>query len=831
MSPVRGARWSDALLSDIRFALRYFARHKAIVSIIVVVLALGTGANTLIFSIFQAEFMRPAPAVPDDAAHSRFVGRQRITTTGTWETRLFTYSELQALAARHDLFSEITGWTRDEVILGGDSVSARGVGAQFVTPNFFRVVGTPLVAGQGFLMDATGEADRTAVLSYAMAGQLYGEPAGAIGHTVLVNEVPIRIVGVAPYRFQGALKNMDEPSLWLPMSARADVIRISPRWLQDDASIGLMARMAPGAQREQATALARQVVNNTLPDSASRVGMARTADVLGLLEPMRGADYYEVLMAIGAIAVIGILVLLVAWMNVSSLMVAAAVSRRHEIAVRLSLGASRGRLLRQLVTESSLLALAGGAVGLLMAWWTLTYMMKTEIDGVNLTPDLKTFAFTFGIALVSGLLFGLSPALHATRGVAAALRDSAAGTSPRSRLQRTFVGAQIMLSQPLLVVLGAMIALVISDYKPLAEGMSRYVINIAVRPLAKGGAPSQTSEAVDSLIPRIAQQPEVVAAVPAANAFTIRGIRPPDGARADSFPRIVHVEGTAPGWFGVLDVPLLLGRDVTWSDTAATDFPVVIGSDLARAVWGGENPVGRTIVSPPLNGPGMRQDSIAMTIVGVYDASHQLPGMVFNGATARSNSPYRAYTATGKHWRRDRILVRTRAPAEPFLTRLQEFVRATAPSLPVTSMRTLEQINHQEYLVTVRMAMLAGAGGALAMLLASLGLYGVVSLAVQQRRREIGIRIAVGAEPGRVARMFLASGVKVSVVALLLGLPLSIAGLKVALSQAIIIAPGVNAYLIGVVIAMLLIAVAAGATWLPARRAAQVDPATTLRVD
>src|SRR5687768_4563436 len=217
----RGARWMDAVAGDMRFALRYFARHKAIVVIIVAVLALGTGANTLIFSIFQAEFMRPAPTVPDVEAHTRFIGRERLTTTGRWERRLFSYADFQSFAERRDLFSDITAWTADDVILGGDSTSARGVGAQFVTTNYFRVVGTPLVAGAGFAPDAAGGGDKTAVIAYAIAEQLYGNPASAVGRRILVNEIPVRIVGVVPRRFQGALRNMDEPALWIPMSARA----------------------------------------------------------------------------------------------------------------------------------------------------------------------------------------------------------------------------------------------------------------------------------------------------------------------------------------------------------------------------------------------------------------------------------------------------------------------------------------------------------------------------------------------------------------------------------------------------------------------------------
>jgi hypothetical protein len=270
----------------------------------------------------------------------------------------------------------------------------------------------------------------------------------------------------------------------------------------------------------------------------------------------------------------------------------------------------------------------------------------------------------------------------------------------------------------------------------------------------------------------------------------------------------------------------MLGRDVALADSAAANRPVVIGSDLARKLWENENPIGRTLASPIIL-PG--QDSISMTVVGVYDATRRLPGMTWNGGTARTDAPARIFTARDKQWRHDRILVRTRGPAAPFLAELERFIRAKAPSLPVTGMRTLAQADKQVYRDTVQMAALAGAGGALALLLASLGLYGVVSLSVQQRTREIGIRIAVGALPMQVARMFLASGVRVSGLALILGLPLSVAALHVALLQGLVIAPGVNPYVIGSGIAMLLLAVAAAATWLPARRAAMVDPATTLR--
>jgi putative ABC transport system permease protein len=364
--------------------------------------------------------------------------------------------------------------------------------------------------------------------------------------------------------------------------------------------------------------------------------------------------------------------------------------------------------------------------------------------------------------------------------------------------------------------------------------VSRRVIAVDVR-ASQQGSPGQRPAVVDSLVPRIAERPEVEDAVPDATGFGIRGVVAPDRVArhgpADTVPTVVTLEGAAPGWFALVGVPIALGRDVSFADTidAGAARPVVIGSDLARALWGQQNPIGRTLVSPPL--PGWKQDSIAMTVVGVYDAARSMPGMTWKGGAARGDEPVRVYTARGKQWRHDRFLVRTRGPAAPFLPELQRLIRARAPSLPVTSMLTLAQADEREYVEMMKMIVAAGAGGMLALLLASLGLYGIVSLAVRQRTREIGIRIAVGAEPMQVARMFLTSGVRVSLAALALGLPLSIAALAIGLAEGVVIAPQVNPYLIGAVIGCLLLGVAAAATWIPARRAAVVDPATTLRME
>ncbi|MGH7678390.1 MAG: ABC transporter permease [Gemmatimonadaceae bacterium] len=817
----RGARLITELAGDLRFAFRYFARNKLTVAIIVSVFALGIGANTALVTAIQSQFQRPGPAVPDDG-QVWILGRERATPTARWRYRTFSYAELRELAARRETFTHVAGWLAHDVVLNpADSIGPRGVRAHFVTPNYFATLGVGVVAGTSLTTAADDGADMSAVMSFAMAERLYGTPARAVGQRVLVNDVRVRVIGLAPPAFQGALRHMDRPALWIPVSARADIARVPPSWLTDHAVLEAFGRLAPDVSEKQAAATTQLVIARTLPDSAGRVGMARTALVISLHSMLPGDETREAILIFSLLGFVALLLLLVTCTNVSSLMVAAAVARRHEIAVRLSLGASRARLLRQLLTESTLLAVAGGVAGLTVFWWLLRlFSLHGTIDGDNVMPDLRTFAYTMAIAVGTGILFGLSPALHATRtGAGNALRDSGAGASRRSRLQRGFVVAQIVFSQPLLLMLGVTLSMVIAEYQPMHPELSQRVTKVTFRPLAQTGAPEHRRDAVDSLIPRIAAHPEVIGVVPEATWYLSRGFAAHDSvgpaAKGRSYTTLT-VEGTAPGWFALLDVPILLGRDVSFADTASTDWPVVIGSDLARTLWGNAHPIGQTLESPG------KADSIRMTVVGVYDSER---------ATTRGTEQVRVFTAHGKEWRRDALLVRTRGAAEPFMGELRRVIRDRAPGLPVTGMRTIAQVDADERRATIAVSALVSAGGALALLLASLGLYGVIALAVRQRTREIGIRIALGARPVRVARMFLASGVRLGGVALLIGMPLSIVMLKLLLSQAELLAPKVNSWLIGAVVAVALLAVSAAATWVPARRASLVDPATTLRTE
>jgi putative ABC transport system permease protein len=331
------------------------------------------------------------------------------------------------------------------------------------------------------------------------------------------------------------------------------------------------------------------------------------------------------------------------------------------------------------------------------------------------------------------------------------------------------------------------------------------------------------SAVADTLPQFLMQHPDVIGAAPYPVVIDNGWVVPAAGPRA-----IVNLQGAAPGWLDVAGIPILAGRDVAFADTTGTKtIPVVIGSDFAKAVWGNTSPIGRTIGPPELR--NMEAAEMTMTVVGVFDATQRIPGSSFSAP--QETAIFRAFTARDKKWSRYSVLVRTRPAGQPLIEDLRQLIRSRAPSLPITRIVTYEQIDAEQYAESVYVSLLMGGCGIFALLLSSLGLYGVVSLAVQQRTHEIGIRIAVGANPGRVTTMFLKSGVKVCAVALLIGLPLSMFALRIAEGEGLVIGPRINVWAIGAGIAILLVGVAAGATWVPARRASRVDPALTLRAD
>jgi predicted permease len=817
----RGTRFVESLVADVRFAFRQFARRPLMATTIILVLALGIGANSAVFSFIQAFTVRPAPAVPKDAAHVRVYGLEQRAQTARWQYRDFTYPELTALEARKETFANVAGWNQQEVIFGPDSTNIRrSVLGEFVTPGYWRALGVS-VTGPGFAEAQHGVEDVAVVMSHMLAAELFdtlapalsGANVSPVGRRLIVNDIPVRIVGVAPDRFQGALADHGRPHLWFPMSSRSSLTRIAPTWV-NESQIDLFARLAPGVSAEQATAVVRSVVAQHVPDSVTNAGWKRSAEVLPMPGPVPAVIGDDNLIAFSAISLVAILILLVACTNVSSLLVAAAVGRRHEIAVRLSMGAPRGRVLRQLVTESGILALAGGSMGLLLYWWFIS-VAATRVH-MDLSPDLVTVGFTMVFALSTGILFGLSPALHATKaGVGTALRDSGAGTTRRSKLQGTFVVAQIVFSQPLLLLLAVILTEVAGDQRAVSTAGDR-VISAWIRPMDISGGYTNRFPAVDTLAIRLATQPGIERVVHEASGFTIRNVVVEN--TSDAY-RVV-IEGTEPGFFAIQNAPIVLGRDVAYTDTASTDYAIVIGSNVARKFFGDANPIGRRLTSVQVK-EGVR-DSIAMNVVGVYDATQP---------TTRDGATDRIFTATGHRWRHDVLLIRTVGPADAYVPTLRTFLRTNSTTTAVREMQTIAQEAAEDSKVSKQIMAMAIGAAVLALAIASIGLFAVVALSVGQRTKEIGIRIALGGRPWRVAGAFFAAGLRLCAIGIAIGLPVSIAALKVLMSIEVLLAPDFSTPVVGIGIATVMLVVASAATWFPARRAAVVDPTLALRAE
>jgi predicted permease len=831
---IRGARWIESCVADVRFAVRHFSRTPITAITLVLVLSLGIGVNSAVFSVLYAFIMRAPPGVAADESLVRVRGTVLLRVRGRLVPRGLSGPELNAIAAHNETFASVAGWVPVPMMLDlGDGGKLRALRGHFVTPNYFATLGVRTAIGPGLPAVRTDDApgaELAVVIGHSL-WQRFGADTAMIGRIVRVNGVAVRVAGVAPPKFQGPMAGPDLGAyLWMPLAARAQLVRSTAYALasRDSTLLQAVARLTPNSTTETATGVARGVAAAWAPtDTAAWVpGNARaarnaaqySADVVPLSGVTDLGGEYLVGFALAATG--ALLILLITCTNVSALLVGAGVARRREIAIRLSLGASRGRLVRQLVTESSLIALAGGALGL-MVYWSIFKWMAWEFGDDGLGPDLSTVAFTALIALGTGIIFGLSPALNATRlDVSNALKNAGSGATSRTRLQRAFIVAQICLTQPLLIGLVLVMGIARSEYgtarkdDPLADRLTRIYFNTGGD--GHTATPNDKHARVREVMDRVAQLPGVERVVQEAADYEQADFRVPAadrgiGARADETVR-ARLDYAPPGYLAFRAIPLVRGRDIIASDTIGREWPVVIGNDLARNFWGHADPIGmRLEIASQFTG----------VVVGVFDTSH-----------VAVRGEVHVYTAHGGWWWKNMYLIRSRGPGSAIIPDVRQLVRASIPDIQVYDLRTLEQMQREDrHDVKVISASAAG-GGALALLLASIGLYGVVSLSVRQRHREIGIRVALGARPRQVITMFFTSGLRLSALGIVLGLPLSAVALHLLVST-FAGRYSDTTWLVGgaVVVALAIIVVASLATWIPARRAAGVDPLVAIRVE
>lgn len=814
----RGREWLDTLAGDLRFALRHFSRRRFTTATIVAVLSLGIAIHAFELTLLRIVTVRPPAGISSDEPLARVRGLVRPVDQPEWSGRWMPYPEVQRFAALDGVFSSVAASTVSRVVIGSGA-DERAATVHFVNDEYFRTLGVGVRLGPGLPHAGGATGDLTAVVSDQMWDRVLGRP-DSVGQSIVVNGRQVRIAGVAPPRFLGPVPG-DNPGLvlWMPLASRPIVLAASGATAfalasPDSQLFEVVGRLRDGVTADEATTLARvasAAVTGamTQPTSATAPRIRYDADVV-YLRGITDVDS-DLPLVTGIWAVISILVLLVVCTNVSGLLAASAATRGHEIAVRLSLGASRQRIVRQLLTESCLLSLAGGIGGVVVYWGAFRGATRVFSEAQYYAPDMPTFALTLLSAIGVGMLFGLTPALHAVRaGVRRTLSASGPGVTGPSRLQRVLVAAQITFTQPLLVGIGMLVgALLMMTPKQLPEAVQEQVLKFSINSASLGEADARTA-ALQRMLTHIRETPGVVDVAPEASKrfemkFAVPGT---DSARGREIKAGYYL--AKPGYFKVLDVPLLGGDDRVAGDSVRT---IVIGADVARSLFGEGNAVGRYLEGAP-----PREERHRYLVTGVYDS--RLIG--------ESDEPV-VYRMVREAWP-DRYVVRTSRPAADLMIPIRSAIRAELPTTPIESWATLadhqasqgKQARLGVLVITVTVTIV--------LLISCIGLYGVVSLAVTQRQREIGIRMALGARAREVVSLFYRSGMKLTLTGLALGLPISLAGgflIESIENNGLQGQP--NMLLVGAGVGGVMLIVASLATVFPASQAATVDPVSVLR--
>jgi predicted permease len=812
----RGTLWLDTLLADVRFALRHFARRPVTTFVMFLILAVGMTITSLLFSWVHMFATQPPAAmtVQNDLVRIRALDGY----PDDMGYRRFEEEEFQAIRSLSQ-FSSVAGWIEgDAAFISPQSADHHAVNARvsFVTDNYFEVLGVHLAAGAGLPRDVARDAasSAVAVIDYRTWQKDFGSRRDAIGSALSLNGVPVTIVGVAPERFSGIQAQVGI-QLWVPVAARP---LIAPRAHVEYYAFG---RLRPGVSTTAATAAVHTIATRAGQATEERRKEKFGADVATMLGANIDPSFDDTIYLLGAmLGGLALIILLVTCTNVSALLTGMASARRQEIAIRLSLGAARSRIIRQLLTESAVLAVfaGGAAMGLILAVAKLAknflYMVPMEL-GIGWTVT----SFTFAVALLVGIAFGLSPALHATRmALASVLRDSSGAVGgSRGRLQQSLVVAQIAFTQPLIVGLAGFLVLVLGTMKSrtMSDSAER-VVTISVAPTSSSASTDEEVRALmNRLLLRLQATPGVENAVIDWKAPYWGEYLAPD-ARSSATTDLVS-QTVSPDYFKVLGIPVAAGRAFEAADLIAPhaiQVPVVIGTDLAAQLWGAANPIGRKLVLSNDTLNSMR----SMLVVGVVRDPI--------GRSRMANERFTTYIPADTTKTPRNLLIRTTADARTLLPRIREIINAEAPGA-VTDVNSLAQLESENR----RMLKLASGGisiaGGIALTLAAIGLYAVVAFSVAQRRQEIAVRLAVGARGNQIARKFVLDGIRLSAIGMAIGLPLSLIGLRLLMQASrqytVPLSP------VALIAAVCVVSVAAAAAWVPARRAAAVDPAGVLR--
>lgn len=816
---VRGGGMIETLWQDIRYGARVLARYKGFTAVAVFTLALGIGANTAIFSIINTAALRPLPIESPEQLVSL------TNTTGNRVFPTFSYPNYKDLRDRNDAFSGLIAYRFAPLSVSHDGVNERLWG-YVVTGNYFEVLGVKAFMGRVISPedDRLAGAHPVTVLSYEGWQRRFGADAGVVGKSLIVNGRSFTVIGVAPRGFFGT-EIIAAPEFWFPMAMQAE-IEVGNNWLDQRGveNLFIQGRLKPGVSVRQAqsalTSIALQLEREYPQENEGRR--------INLSQPgfMGGTMRSAVMSFTALLMVVVAFVLLLACTNLANLLLARATERRKEIAVRLALGASRGRLVRQLLTESLLLALISGSLGLLLAYWlvSLAVGFKPPVDvplSIELHLDYRVLIFTCLASLITGLLFGLLPALQATKvDLLPALKDESYGGAPqRSLLKSGLIVLQVSLSLVLLIGGGLMLR-ALQKAQALDLGFNpKNAAEASFDLRLQGYDQARALEFQKRLLERVRALPVVQSAglvdlAPVDLHFSRSRVYPEGRTieRAANAP-LAMTSRISPGYFQAMSTRFIRGRDFTERDDAKAPPVAIINETFARRFWPGEDPLGKRFSQggadkPPVQVVGVIED-------GKYAGLNEPPQPYFCRPLLQS---YSAATT---------LIARSDTDPQKLVALLRGELQQLDPHLPLSSAKPLEERMAMPLLPVRLAAAVLSSFGLLALVLAAIGIYGVMSYAVARRTREIGVRVAMGAQASDVLRLVIGQGMVPPLIGVVIGI--SVALLLMRLVNSLLFGISAADPLTYIGVAALLTAVALLACYIPARRATKIDPMVALR--
>jgi putative ABC transport system permease protein len=806
----------NSVIKDIRFALRTFVKQPAFAIIAVITLALGIGGSTSIFTVVDAALLRGLPyKSPEQLYHVwEQVPRQEFPK------REMSYPDYQDYQ-QNNVFEGLAAYTGGGALLSGRGESENVFGPR-VSANFFQVLGVDPILGRTFQPDEDKQGGpRVTVLTYGFWQRKFGGDPGIVGQALTINGESYTVIGVLPASFQFALRNND---LWLPYQPTQN--QLTRRYMH---GTNLIGRLKPGVDPTQATS-DLNVIASRIEQQHNDSHAGITARIVPLQEEIVGSVKPILLVLLAAVG----FVLLIACANVASLLLTRSLSRQKEVAIRSALGASRWRVIRQLLTESVLLSLAGGAAGLLIAYWGVPALVAAIPQQQQIAMpflrdlglDAGILTFSFALSFITGLVFGLAPALQSSRlDLNESLKEGGrhSSASASHRLRSALVVSEIALAVVLLIGAGLMMKslwrLLNTDVGFKTENVLTMTI---VLPPAKYTEANQQINFNTQLRERVHSMPGVLGAgtvniLPVNGGNTTRFYVDGDPVPAPGQEIEANIRTVSDDYFNTLGIPLLAGRTFDSRDTTDTPVGVIINKTIADRVFAGRDPVGRR-----LRYPSVQVDPI--TVVGVV-------GDVKITGLDEAVKPVLYYSFRQGPSTFANLVARASGDPNALASSIRNEVRNLEPDAAILNVRSMDQMISETRASFMRRfpALLISIFAGIALLLSSIGIYGVVSYSVSQQTHYIGVRMALGARPSDILRMVLKQGLVLALLGVGIGV-LAALGLMRLLST-LLFEVSTNDFTTFSIATGALFVVALLACYLPARRATKVDPLVALRYE